>query len=94
MQIVGEIGEVLSPYPINKKFESFGFNVLEIDGHNYDEIYNALIKSKDNAKPTAIIAHTIKGKGISFMENNPSWHGKAPNDEQLDLALKELFEGK
>ena len=94
LQIDGKIDNVKSLGDINSKFKAFGWDTIEIDGHNYDEIYNALIKSKDNAKPTAIIAHTIKGKGISFMENNPSWHGKAPNDEQLDLALKELFEGK
>lgn len=94
LQIDGKIDNVKSLGDINSKFKAFGWDTIEIDGHNYDEIYNALIKSKDNAKPTAIIAHTIKGKGISFMENNPSWHGKAPNNEQLDLALKELFEGK
>ena len=93
LQIDGEIGEVLSPYPINKKFESFGFNVLEIDGHNFEEMEVAFNKAKEvKDKPTVIIAKTIKGKGVSYMENMVEWHGKAPNEEQFNQALKELEE--
>ena len=91
LQIDGEIGNVMNPYPIDKKFEAFGFNIINIDGHNYTEIINAFEKAKDmKNKPTAIIAKTIKGKGVSFMENRASWHGKAPNDEQYEIAIKEL----
>ena len=93
LQIDGEIGNVLSPYPIDKKFESFGFNVISINGHNFDEIEKAFENSKKcKDKPTVIIAKTVKGKGISFMENKAEWHGKAPNEEQYNLSLKELEE--
>lgn len=93
LQIDGEIGNVMSPYPIDKKFESFGFNVISIDGHNFYEIENAFEESKKvKDKPTVIIAKTIKGKGVSFMENKPEWHGKAPSEEQYKLAIKELEE--
>ena len=93
LQIDGEIGNVLSPYPIDKKFESFGFNVINIDGHSFDEIENAFYESKEcKGKPSVIIAKTIKGKGVSFMENKPEWHGKAPNEEQYNQALNELKE--
>ena len=93
LQIDGEIGNVINPYPINKKFESFGFNVIEINGHDFNEIENALNEAKVcKGKPTVIIAKTVKGKGISFMENKPEWHGKAPNEEQFNLAMKELEE--
>lgn len=91
LQIDGQIDNVMSPYPIDKKFESFGFNVIKVDGHNIEELilaFKTFKKTKD--KPTAIIANTIKGKGISFMENNASWHGKAPNDEEYEQAIKEL----
>ncbi len=91
LQIDGKITDVMSPYPIDKKFESFGFNTIEIDGHNFEEIINAFeIARKTKNKPTAIIAKTIKGKGVSYMENMVGWHGKAPNEEQYKLALKEL----
>ncbi len=91
LQIDGEIGKVMSPYPIDKKFESFGFNVILIDGHNFDEIENAFLNSKKiKDKPTVIIAKTVKGKGVSFMENMADWHGKAPNEEQYNQAMKEL----
>ena len=91
LQIDGEISKVLSPYPIDEKFKSFGFNVIEIDGHNFEEIENAFkIAKQCNDKPTAIIAKTVKGKGISFMENKAEWHGKAPNEEQYRQALQEL----
>lgn len=91
LQIDGTIEEVCSPYPIDEKFKAFGFNVINIDGHNFDEIEDAFNKAKSTSgKPTAIIAKTVKGKGISFMENQCGWHGKAPNDEEFEQALKDL----
>lgn len=91
LQIDGTIEEVKSSYPIDKKFESFGFNVIKIDGHNIEEIIDALQTAKTVKKmPTVIIAKTVKGKGVSFMENQVGWHGKAPNDEQYNNALNEL----
>ena len=91
LQIDGKINEVMSPYPIDKKFESFGFNVININGHDFNEIITALETAKKiKEKPTAIIAKTIKGKGISYMENEASWHGKAPNEEQYNIAIEEL----
>ena len=91
LQIDGTIEEVKSSYPIDKKFESFGFNVINIDGHNIEEIVNAFEESKKaKNKPTAIIAKTIKGKGVSFMENQVGWHGKAPNEEQYKIAISDL----
>ena len=91
LQIDGTIEEVMSPYPIDKKFESFGFNVINIDGHNYEQIIQAFeIARNTKGKPTCIVANTIKGKGVSFMENSAGWHGKAPNDEQYEIAINEL----
>lgn len=91
LQIDGEINEVMSSYPIDKKFESFGFNVINVDGHDIEELINAFNTAKTvKGKPTAIIAKTIKGKGVSFMENQVGWHGKAPNEEQYNEAIKEL----
>ncbi|MBO5895713.1 MAG: transketolase [Clostridia bacterium] len=91
LQIDGTVEEVNSPYPIPEKFAAFGWNVIEIDGHSYDDIENALVAARAcTDKPTAIIATTVKGKGISFMENQVSWHGSAPNAEQYDIAMKEL----
>lgn len=91
LQIDGNIEEVMNPGPIDKKFEAFGWNVLIIDGHNFDEIINAIEKAKEvKGKPTAIICNTIKGKGVSFMENKAGWHGTAPNKEQCEQALKEI----
>ena len=91
LQIDGTVENVMNPYPIDKKFESFGFNVLVINGHNFNEIIDALEKAKQiKGKPTAIIAKTIKGKGVSFMENQIGWHGKAPNEEQYNIAINEL----
>lgn len=91
LQIDGKISEVMNPYPIDEKFKSFGFNVINIDGHNYEEIINALELAKNiKEKPTAIIAKTIKGKGISYMENNVGWHGKAPSEEEYQKAIEEL----
>ena len=91
LQIDGPIDEVNSPYPIGAKFEAFNFNVVEIDGHDFDQIADAFKQAKEcKGKPTAIIMKTIKGKGVSFMENQVSWHGSAPNDEQCKQALEEL----
>ncbi|MBR6345233.1 MAG: transketolase [Lachnospiraceae bacterium] len=91
LQIDGRVGDVNSPYPIDKKFEAFNFNVININGHDFDEIRDALNKARETKdKPTAIIAKTIKGKGVSFMEDNGSWHGVAPNDEQYEAAMKDL----
>ena len=91
LQIDGAITDVMSSYPIDKKFESFGFSVINIDGHNFDEIENAFIEArKTKNKPTAIVAKTIKGKGVSYMENKVEWHGKAPSSELYEQALKEL----
>lgn len=92
LQIDGAISEVMNPYPIDKKFESFGFKTLVINGHNFDEILNAFeIAKETKGIPTAIIAKTIKGKGISYMENQVGWHGKAPNEEEYNLAIEELI---
>ena len=91
LQIDGKIEDVMNPYPIDKKFESFGFFVIEINGHDFGQIKEALKKAKSiKERPTVIIAKTIKGKGVSFMENQSSWHGKAPNKEQYESAIKEL----
>lgn len=89
LQIDGTIEEVMNPYPIDEKFKSFGFNVINIDGNNIEEIINAFEQAKQTKnKPTCIIAKTIKGKGVSFMENRVEWHGKAPNEEQYNEALE------
>lgn len=91
LQIDGDIKEVMNPSPIDKKFEAFGWNVLVIDGHNYDEILEAIEKAKNHkGQPTAIVCKTVKGKGVSFMENEAGWHGTAPNKEQCEKALKEI----
>ena len=90
LQIDGSLNEIKSLEPLDKKLEAFGYEVTQIDGHNYEEIENALMNAKKSDKLCAIIANTIKGKGVSFMENNVSWHGKAPKDEELKQALEEL----
>lgn len=91
LQIDGSVEEVNSPYPIPEKFAAFGWNVIEIDAHNFDEIEAALENAKvTKGKPTAIIAKSVKGKGVSFMENQVNWHGAAPNAEQYETALAEL----
>lgn len=91
LQIDGTVEEVMSPYPIDKKFESFGFNVIKIDGHNFEEIISAFEIAKTvKGKPTVIIAKTMKGKGVSYMENKAGWHGKAPNEEEYKIAIQEL----
>ena len=91
LQIDGTIEEVMNVYPLREKFESFGFEVLEVDGNNIDSLISAFQKAKTiKGKPTAIIAKTVKGKGVSFMENEVGWHGKAPNEEQYEIAKKDL----
>lgn len=91
LQIDGEITEVNSPYPIDKKFEAFNFHVINIDGNDFDQIDAAFKEAKTvKGQPTAIIAKTVKGKGVSFMENQVGWHGKAPNDEEYAIAMAEL----
>ncbi len=91
LQIDGTIEEVMSSYPIDEKFRSFGFQVIKIDGHDIDEIIKAFeVARQIKGKPTCIIAKTVKGKGVSFMENQVGWHGKAPNEEEYKQAMKEL----
>lgn len=93
LQIDGTVEEVNSVYPIPEKFKAFGFHVIEVDGHDFDALANALAEAKETkGKPTAIIAKTVKGKGISFMENICGWHGKAPNDEEYKQALEQVNE--
>lgn len=91
LQIDGSVNEVMNVTPIKEKFEAFGWNTLCIDGHNFEEIREAVKVAKESKeKPTVIIAHTVKGKGVSFMENQVGWHGKAPNDEEYNNAISEL----
>ena len=91
LQIDGNIEDVCSPYPIDKKFEAFNFHVINIDGHDFDAIDAAFKEAREiKGQPTAIIAKTVKGKGVSFMENQVSWHGSAPNDEQYAVAMADL----
>jgi len=98
LQIDGDITKVMNPTPIDKKFEAFGWNVIVIDAHNYDEIRSALEKARNTkGKPTCIVAKSVKGKGVSYMENNAAWHGNAPKEEdyikasgELDAKIKEL----
>ena len=91
LQIDGTVEEVCSPYPIDKKFEAFNFHVININGNDMEEIRNAFAEAKKvKGMPVAIIAKTTKGKGVSFMENQVGWHGKAPNDEQYEQAMEEL----
>lgn len=91
LQIDGTIEEVMSSYPIDEKFKSFGFEVINIDGNNIEQIIQALQEAKKTKnKPTLIVAKTTKGKGISFMENKVGWHGKAPSQEEYEIAMQEL----
>ena len=91
LQIDGAVDEVCSPYPIDKKFESFNFHVINIDGNDFEQIRAAFDEAKaTKGMPTAIIAHTVKGKGVSFMVNQVGWHGKAPNDEEFAIAMEDL----
>lgn len=90
LQIDGSIDTVNSPYPIDEKFRAFGFEVIVIDGHDFDQIESALSRAGTFDKPLAVIANTVKGKGVSFMENQVGWHGSAPNEEQYNTAMAEL----
>lgn len=91
LQIDGAVDEVNSPYPIDKKFEAFNFHVINIDGHDFDAIDAAFKEARETkGQPTAIVARTVKGKNVSFMENQASWHGAAPNDEQYATAMADL----
>ncbi|MGN0412294.1 MAG: transketolase [Lachnospiraceae bacterium] len=91
LQIDGNIADVCSPYPIDKKFEAFNFHVINIDAHNFDEIRAAFKEARETkGQPTAIVMKSVKGKGVSFMENNAGWHGKAPNDEEFAIAMADL----
>jgi transketolase len=91
IQLDGWNKDIMNLEPLNKKWQSFGWNVIEVDGHDLSQIIQALEKAPETTgQPTAIIARTIKGKGVSFMENNPDFHGKAPNAEEMKIALKEL----
>ena len=91
LQIDGSIDEVCSPYPIDEKFKAFNFHVITINAHDFDEIRRAVEEAKNTkGKPTAIIMNSLKGKGVSFMEDKFGWHGKAPNDEEFETAMKDL----
>ena len=91
LQIDGKVSDVMSPYPITDKMEAFGFHVVAIDGHDLDQIEAALNTARETkGKPTAIIMTTVKGKGVSFMENQVGWHGKAPSDAEYEQAMAEL----
>ena len=91
LQIDGPVAEVMSPYPIVDKLEAFGFHVEQVDGHNFDELEAAFAAAKQTkGQPTAIVMKTVKGKGVSYMENNVGWHGKAPNDAEYEQAMTEL----
>ncbi len=90
LQIDGAVAEIKCVDPLDKKLEAFGWSTITVDGHNLEELESAFLKAKEADLPTAIICNTIKGKGVSFMENNHAWHGKAPNDEQYKLAMEEL----
>lgn len=91
LQIDGDIAEVCSPYPIDEKFKAFNFHVINVDAHDFDDLARAFKEAKETkGMPTAIIAKSVKGKGVSFMENNAGWHGKAPNDEEFKIAMEDL----
>jgi transketolase len=91
LQIDGKIEDICSPYPIDKKFEAFNFHVINTDAHDFDALHKAFEEAKEvKGRPTAIVAKSIKGKGVSFMENAVEWHGKAPNETQYKLAMEEL----
>lgn len=95
LQIDGNISEVCSPYPIDKKFEAFNFHVINVDAHDFDQLRAAFANAREvKGQPTAIIAKSTKGKGVSFMENQASWHGTAPNEEQYQLAMEDLERGE
>ena len=91
LQIDGDISKVMSPLPIDKKFEAFGWNVIVCDAHDFNALLDAIEKAKEvKGQPTVVIMKSIKGKGVSFMENNAAWHGNAPNDEQYNQAIEEI----
>ena len=91
LQIDGKVSDVMSPYPIPEKLRAFGFEVVEIDGHDFDQIEAAFAQARaTKGKPFGIVMKTTKGKGVSYMENQAGWHGKAPNDEEYETAMKEL----
>lgn len=91
LQIDGKTEDVMPTEPLDQKFEAFGWHVIKVDGHDYEEIENAFAEAESiKGKPTMILAKTVKGKGVSFMENDAGWHGKAPNDEQYAQARAEL----
>ena len=91
LQIDGKISDVCSPYPIDEKFKAFNFHVINVDGNDFGALATAFDEAKQTkGMPTAIVAKTIKGKGVSFMEDNAGWHGKAPNDEEFAIAMEEL----
>jgi len=91
LQIDGKISDVCSPYPIDKKFEAFNFHVINVDGNDFDSLRAAFAEAKaTKGMPTAIVAKTLKGKGVSYMEDNAGWHGKAPNDDEYAVAMEEL----
>ena len=91
LQIDGKIDEVCSPYPIDKKFEAFNFHVINIDAHDFDQIRNAMKEARQTkGMPTCIVMHSLKGKGVSYMEDNADWHGKAPNDAEYAQAMADL----
>lgn len=91
LQIDGPIDQVCSPYPIDKKFEAFNFHVINVDAHDFEAIRAAFQEARNTkGTPTCIVAHSVKGKGVSFMENNADWHGKAPNDEEYATAMADL----
>jgi len=91
LQIDGPIDQVCSPYPIDKKFEAFNFHVINVEAHDFDALRAAFTEARETkGKPTAIVMHSLKGKGVSFMENDAEWHGKAPNDEEYAIAMADL----
>ena len=91
LQIDGRVADVCNIYPIDKKFEAFNFNVINIDGHDFAQIRDSFAKARETkGKPTAIVMKTTKGKGVSFMEDNAGWHGKAPNAEEYEKAIAEI----
>ena len=91
LQIVGPVSDVIGPAPLEDKFRAFGFHVITIDGHDFGEIERAFREARETkGQPTAIVAKTTKGKGVSFMENKVNWHGTAPNDAQYEEAMAEL----
>ena len=91
LQIDGRVEDVMSPYPIPEKLRAFGFQVYEIDGHDFEQMETAFNQARETkGVPSAIVMKTVKGKGVSFMENNAGWHGKAPNDEEFEIAMNEL----